>query len=280
MKTRDRTRDLAEANVQLKKLDLVKSAFLLNVSHELRNPVTSLKFNLDLLQRELVRTNNISGKGERYMATLTKHLDLLARIIEDMLNLLHLEQEGNSLERTLVDLDVVVRATLLDYQARIDASNLTLIYTPTLPLPRIKADPARLAQMLACVLNNAIVYNRPAGQIRLSIQAHAPGLVGIQVEDTGIGISSEDIDHIFDRFYRGMIVNESAIPGTGLGLSIVKEIVNLHGGQIEVKSQLGKGTILQIWLPTDVALVSVNRALQAENSWAQHGYILPMIAER
>lgn len=279
VKIEGRTRDLAEANTQLKRLDQMKSAFLLNVSHELRSPVTSLKFNIDLLQRELIRTNGMSGKSERYLATLTKHIDFLARLIEDMLNLLQLEHESDEFEYTAVDLNMVVETTLMDYQTRIDAADLTLFYKPTAHLPSVKADPARVVQMLTCLLSNAIAYNRTKGQIYVSTRFNAHHQVGVEIKDTGIGISSEDIPHIFERFYRGTVVNESAIAGTGLGLSIVKEIINLHNGRIEVESQLGKGTSFTVWLPVDETAKRVN-ARPADNYIIGSTYTLSRVAER
>ncbi len=278
-KIEGRTSDLAEANTQLKRLDQMKSAFLLNVSHELRSPVTSLKFNIDLLQRELIRANSMSGKSERYLATLTKHIDFLARLIEDMLNLLQLEHESDGPEYTAVDLNMVVETTLMDYQARTEAAGLTLIYKPTAHLPSVKADPARVVQMLTCLLNNAISYNRAKGQICVSTRFNAYQQVGIEVKDTGIGISSEDLPHIFERFYRGTVVNESAISGTGLGLSIVKEIVNLHKGRIEAESQLGKGASFTVWLPVDETAKRVN-PWPAENYAIGSTYNLSRVAER
>ncbi|MFN8486148.1 MAG: sensor histidine kinase [Caldilineaceae bacterium] len=279
VKIEERTKDLAEANTQLKRLDQMKSAFLLNVSHELRSPVTSLKFNIDLLQRELIRTNSMSGKSERYLATLTKHIDFLARLIEDMLNLLQLEHESDALEFTTVDLNMIVETTLMDYQTPIDVAGLTLIYKPAAYLPSVKADPARIVQMLTCLLNNAIAYNHTKGQIGVSTRFNDNQQVGIEIKDTGIGISSEDIPHIFERFYRGTVVNESAIPGTGLGLSIVKEIINLHNGRIEVESQLGKGACFTVWLPVDEADRHVNPR-PAENYALGNTYVLPKVAER
>ena len=73
--------------------------------------------------------------------------------------------------------------------------------------------------------------------------------VGVQVTDTGIGIAPEDLPHVFDRFYRGRQVAQSTIPGTGLGLAIVKEIIEAHGGTVEVESQLGVGSTFRLWLP-------------------------------
>ncbi|MCX6043636.1 MAG: HAMP domain-containing sensor histidine kinase, partial [Chloroflexi bacterium] len=251
VKIEQRTRDLGQANQRLQKLDDMKSAFLLNVSHELRNPVTSIKFNLDLLQRELIRTDAQSLKSARYMTTLTKHVDLLAHIIEDMLSLLRLEREKDNVTFSSIDLNQIIETTLADYHPRIDAAALKLTYLPTANLPRVHAEPTWLAQMFVYLLNNAILYNTPAGHIRVSTHYNGQGQIGLQIEDTGIGIAAEELEHIFERFYRGALVNESAISGTGLGLSIVKEIVHLHHGQIEVESQLNQGSLFCIWLPID-----------------------------
>lgn len=250
-KIMQRTHDLATANQRLQQLDAMKSAFLLNVSHELRNPVTSLKFNLDLLERELIRTNAQSLKSQRYIITLTKDLDLLARIIEDTLNMLYLEREKDNIILRTIDLNRVVETTLADYKPQLDAAALKLTYAPTSNLSLVKADSTWLAQMLTYLLNNAILYNTPGGHIHISTHFDGQGQVGFQIEDTGMGISAEEVEHIFERFYRGAMVNEMAIPGTGLGLSIVKEIVHLHRGQIEVESRLHQGSTFRVWLPVD-----------------------------
>jgi len=244
----DYTVDGPTANERLIKLDHMKSAFMLNVSHELRSPVTTLKFNLDLLQRELARANSLSVKSERYIAMLMKQVDLLVQIIEDMLSLLQLE-EANQTTFAAVDLNRVIDNVLSEYSTRSSVAGISLIHEPDATLPLVKGDPKRLTQALQHILENAIIYNAPAGQIRLSLQCSGGDYIMLQVSDTGVGILPADLPYIFDRFYRGADVNESTIAGTGLGLSIVKQIVDLHAGKIEVESQIGQGTTFRIWLP-------------------------------
>jgi signal transduction histidine kinase len=101
--------------------------------------------------------------------------------------------------------------------------------------------------MITNLVSNAIRYTI-AGEVRVkTVQDH--NKVGLIVQDTGVGIEPEDIPHLFERFFRGQNVRQSHIHGTGLGLSIVKEIVDFHGGEIEIQSQVGKGTKFQVWLP-------------------------------
>ena len=274
VKINDRTQDLASANERLTKLDHMQSAFMLNVSHELRSPVTTLKFNLDLLQRELARANSLSVKSERYIAMLMKQVDLLVRIIEDMLNLLQLEQEASQVTLTAVDLNYVIDNALLEYGSRTDLAGISLVHEPDASLPLVKGDPERLTQVLKHLLENAITYNAPAGQIRLSLQRNRVGYVGLQIADTGMGIPPADLPYIFDRFYRGADVNESTIAGTGLGLSIVKQIFELHAGKIEVESQIGKGTTFRIWLPVHEGPIARNE----RSSFTAGIYVLPNAA--
>jgi len=274
VKINDRTQDLASANERLTKLDHIQSAFMLNVSHELRSPVTTLKFNLDLLQRELARANSLSVKSERYIAMLMKQVDLLVRIIEDMLNLLQLEQEASQITLTAVDLNYIIDNVLIEYGSRTNLAGLSLIHEPDASLPLVKGDAERLTQVLKHLLENAITYNAPAGQIRLSVERNGGGYVGLQVTDTGMGIPPADLPYIFDRFYRGADVNESTIAGTGLGLSIVKQIVELHAGKIEVESQIGKGTTFRIWLPVHEGPIARNE----RSSFAAGIYVLPNAA--
>jgi signal transduction histidine kinase len=105
----------------------------------------------------------------------------------------------------------------------------------------------QFARLITNLISNAIRYT-PAGKIEVSTGC-IDGRVSIKVEDTGIGIEPDDLSHIFERFFRGSNVRQSEIHGTGLGLAIVKEIVDFHGGSIDVHSRRGQGSLFQVWLP-------------------------------
>ncbi|MBP7689443.1 MAG: HAMP domain-containing histidine kinase, partial [Thermoflexales bacterium] len=109
------------------------------------------------------------------------------------------------------------------------------------------ARPDQLTRAIANVVSNAIKYT-PTGSVRVQTAEHA-GRVCIEVTDTGRGIPADEVPHLFERFYRGRDVAQSTIPGTGLGLSIVKEIIESHGGTVDVHSELGQGSTFFIWLP-------------------------------
>jgi len=111
----------------------------------------------------------------------------------------------------------------------------------------VRGERNQLARVITNLLSNSVRYTFE-GEVRVCTQ-RVNGRVGLCVNDTGIGISPEDRDHLFERFYRGQQVRQSKIHGTGLGLAIVKEIVDLHEGEIEVFSELGKGSTFNIWLP-------------------------------
>jgi len=131
-------------------------------------------------------------------------------------------------------------------------------YTPN--LPPIAGDHRRLVQVGANLVANAIHYT-PSGHVVISTALDVSRkLVSLEVQDTGIGIPNGDLPHLFERFYRGELVHQTDIPGTGLGLSIVKEIVDLHGGQIEVESREGEGSVFRVSFPLDVPAVTSQAA--------------------
>jgi signal transduction histidine kinase len=126
-----------------------------------------------------------------------------------------------------------------------EASGIELMLEPCQELPLIVGDPNQIARVINNLVTNAVRYTHE-GSVCLRI-AISDDQVCLEVQDTGIGIESEDLAHIFERFYRGRNVRQSRIHGTGLGLAIVKEIVDLHDGRIEVRSKIGEGSTFQVW---------------------------------
>jgi signal transduction histidine kinase len=239
----ERTRELAEANEQLKELDRLKTKFISDVSHELRTPITNLNLYLNLMEQ---------GKPEKrayYLSTLRQQAGRLAGLVEDILDLSRLEQDNARAVFSPVDLNQVVGQAVAAHQARAEAAGLRLAFEPGDDLPVVRGEPGRLTRLVSNLLGNAINYT-PQGSVHAATQ-RLDGHVCLQVRDTGIGIEPEDIPHLFERFYRGRRASQSNIPGTGLGLGIAKEIVDLHGGKIEVSSRVGQGSTFTVWLPQD-----------------------------
>ena len=172
----------------------------------------------------------------------------VADLVNDILDLSRLESrklEGITLE--MVQLNDVAAQVVTAYQPRAEASALTLSFMPEADLPPVYGDANQLAQVVTNLIANALIYTQQ-GTVQVKT-VERDGRAGLQVVDTGRGIAPEDLPHIFERFYRGRPTRLADVPGTGLGLAIVKEIVDMHHGQIEVKSQVDHGTTFSVWLP-------------------------------
>ncbi len=237
----ERTQALAEANVRLQELDRLKSKFVSDVSHELRTPVTGLILCLDLI---------ISGKPEKraqYLTNAQAQAHRMKQLIEDILDLSRPGRNKAGLRLELIDLNALLRQVVATQQTRAEAAGLTLTFEPAVDLPAVRGDVNRLQQVTINLITNAINYT-PAGTVRVrSIQQ--ADRVGFEVADTGVGIAPDDQPHLFERFYRGQQASQSNVRGTGLGLSIVKEIIDWHDGQVEVRSEVGAGSTFTVWLP-------------------------------
>lgn len=146
-----------------------------------------------------------------------------------------------------IDLNHLVTRVVANFQLKLETSQLTLELLLHPHLIPIQGVGNQLTQVITNLLTNAINYT-PTGKIVITTCCDDDKVI-LQIEDTGMGIAAVDVPHLFQRFYRGSHIGQSNIRGTGLGLAIVKEIVDLHGGQVLVKSEEGKGTIFCIYLP-------------------------------
>ncbi len=252
----ERTQELRRAYEQLQELDRLKSRFVANVSHELRTPLTNIKFYLELVER---------GAPERraqYMATIHKEVDHLQDLIESVLDLTRLEEERESgmASAQPVDLGQLARDAVARLGPLATEHQVTVqVDVPPEPVWTY-GNPTRLAQVINNLVSNAIRYNRPQGRVVVQVGRDGADTVLLRVEDTGIGIPPHEQQHIFQRFYRGSQVNHRVTPGTGLGLNIVQEIVSIHGGQVDVESQPGHGSVFTVRLPASrVGLVVEGR---------------------
>ena len=244
----ERTSELADANERLKELDRLKSKFVADVSHELRTPIANLMLYLDLIEQGDPR------RQERYLTVLRQQAERLTNLIEDTLNLSVIELGKDKISFHAFDLNQVVDVVTTAHLPSVEAANLELSVQLEPELPRLYGERNQMAQVVANLLANAINYTQE-GQIKISTEWHdETSDVWLLFADSGMGIAPEDMDHLFDRFYRGKSVAQSTKPGTGLGLAIVKEIIDLHAGKIIVKSEVGVGTTFIVKLPVFVGL--------------------------
>lgn len=240
----ERTHKLAEANQRLMALDKMKAELLCSISHELRNPITNLKLQLDLLHCHID-----SPRRQKYLTSLVVQVDTLAHLVADMLELIQIDGMASQFVFTTFNFSQLVSTVINTSSARLHQTNkeLTLTFDPP-PQPLLLCgEQAQITAAVTHLLRNAINFT-PAGAIHVQIWEEK-GECCLQVQDTGIGIAKEDLPHIFERFFRGANVSQSTIPGSGLGLSVVEKIATTHGGRVIAQSQLGQGSTFQLWLP-------------------------------
>lgn len=225
----------------LKTLEQMRSQFVANVSHELRTPLTSIKgFSETLRDVEDPTTKN------KFLDIIEAEADRLNRLIEDILTLSSIENQ----EVQIADIIDLMNATknsmgLLEVQAKAKNIELSLIVKGE---PEIIGDADMYQQMILNLVENAIKYTRANGRVKVRLEEWFDSII-LKVEDTGIGIPTEHLPRLFERFYRVDKARHRAEGGTGLGLAIVKHIVITFGGTIQVESEPGKGSIFTITLP-------------------------------
>jgi PAS domain S-box-containing protein len=241
---------------QRKHLDRARSRFVTNVSHQLRTPVTTIQLYTHLLQE-----GRRPGKARDYLHVIKAETDRLAHLIRDIIELTALDSGKAVTVWQSVSLPDLLDNLVTRYQDQAQASGLTLTCGPLPPdWPAIRGDRARLAQALQELVENAILFTPPGGQVALEVETvedEEQFWVTVAVRDTGPGISVEEQERIFDRFYRGRLAESGHTAGTGLGLSIVDEILRAHGGKVTVESVVGEGSMFRIWLvpqPHEISL--------------------------
>jgi len=239
-----RAQELAELNVKLEELDKARSRFIYLVTHELRAPVAAIQSYLKLILEGYVpreREREFIQKAEQ------RALDQLA-LISDLLELARLEEPRAEVKMESLDLAEVLRGVSDLVRAQAEEKRLSFRVEIAPDLPPLKANLEHMKQLWTNLISNAIKYTMPGGTVAVSLTQNAEGIVGT-VQDTGIGISSEDLPRIFNEFYRGENAKAMERHGTGLGLSIAKRIVETYGGKIWVESELGRGSTFTFVLP-------------------------------
>ena len=233
-----------------RRLDDARREFVANVSHELRTPLTNIRSYTETL---LDAAGDIPLDTEKqFLGVISSESERMARIVTDLLTLSRLDYGRMELRMTRFSLSVLLRkvADAMKFTAEDSGHELTVDAPDS--LPEITGDRERIEQVVVNILSNAVKYTSSGGHIRLAACEGGKNTVRITVQDDGIGIPAEDVPRLFERFYRVDKARSRAAGGTGLGLAIAKEIVEKHGGHIELASEYGKGTTVHITLPTDL----------------------------
>jgi len=230
---------------ELRHLEKIRQDFVANVSHELRTPVSSIKGYAETLLDGALEDK---ANAKEFVNIIYQDSNRLVSLINDLLDLSKIE--SGKLKMSFASLDPVLLikkgVTVINNQAQ--AKSISLKINIPQDLPKIKADETRFAQVMINLLDNAIKYSSEGAAVIISAKA-ADGVLQIDISDSGMGISEEDLPRIFERFYRVDKARSRELGGTGLGLSIVKHIVSVHGGQVWVKSELGRGSTFSFTIP-------------------------------
>lgn len=225
--------------------DRAKTEFITTVSHELRTPMTSIIGYTEMLSQEAMSKSPAQQK--KFLAVVRRNANRLSTLINDLLDVSRIESGRIQLNKKEIKLGDLSRDVVEALIVTAEKKNLRLAVTETTNFPTVCADPNRITQVLTNLVNNAILYTE-AGSVLISLETK-DDMVVVNVQDTGIGINEQDIDHIFDRFFRSEHMVVQANSGTGLGLPIVKSFVEMHNGRIWVDSTPGKGSTFSFILP-------------------------------
>lgn len=226
---------------EFRALEKIKKDFVVNVSHELKTPLTAIKGFVETMEPRADEENR------PYLEIIRRNTDRLIAIVDDLLTLSQLEARGMKIEKSEVRVRPLAENILRIFEKHALEKGLTLVLEAPTDLPSLQADPLQVEGLLLNLVDNAVKYT-DKGSVTVRLAARE-GRLAIEVEDTGIGIDSSHLPHIFERFYVVDKSRSKKLGGTGLGLSIVKHIVLAHQGTVSIKSRLGEGTTVTALLP-------------------------------
>lgn len=225
------------------RLEIVRQEFLSNVSHELRTPLTAIIAFVETLETGAMEDPESCN---RFLSIIRKNASRMHGLIDDILELTAIEGGNVQLKAAPVALHALVQDVCASLAAKASAQNVTL-RNDVSPGVMVHADVRRLEQMLTNLIDNGIKFSRENGTVTITHEAGARDK--ILVQDNGDGIPAQHLERLFERFYRVDRARSRDIGGTGLGLAIVKHLALLHGGEVTVTSELGKGSTFIIHLP-------------------------------
>ncbi len=230
-------------------LDRMRTDFIANASHELRTPLASLTGFVETL---LGPARRDEANRERFLAIMLEQARRMGRLIDDLMSLSRLEMKAHVRPTGAVDLAEVLPA-VADMMTPVAAGRQATISVAASPAAPVSGDRDELTQVFANLVENAVKYGRDGGRIALSLTGETgdDGRPGFRasVTDDGPGIPAEHLPRLTERFYRVDAARSREQRGTGLGLAIVKHIVNRHHGRLAIRSEVGVGTTVSVWLP-------------------------------
>jgi two-component system, OmpR family, phosphate regulon sensor histidine kinase PhoR len=236
---------LVQNLTRVRRLETVRRDFVSNISHELRTPLASLKALTETLRDGALEDPKAA---RRFLGRIETEVDALTQMTTELLELTRIESGQVPLELKAVAPSKSLHSAADRMRAQAERAGVSLRVEITSDLPEVRADAVRLEQVLVNLIHNAIKFTRPGGEVVLSAYAEGDSIC-VSVQDTGVGIPEDDLERIFERFYKADRARSGG--GTGLGLSIARHIVEAHGGRIWAESVEGRGSKFFFTIPTE-----------------------------
>ncbi|KPK03696.1 MAG: hypothetical protein AMJ56_18670, partial [Anaerolineae bacterium SG8_19] len=253
-------------------IERLKNEFISTVSHELRTPLTSIKGYADLLVSANSQVGNLNSVQQRFVKVIQSNANRLTELVNDILEISRIETGRIKLQLEPIDAIQLMNEVAISFEGQMVKKAMNLSLDLPEQLPNVRADRARLIQILVNLIGNAWQYTPEGGQITIQARAVDEEFVQINVRDTGIGIPEEDLNNIFDRFYRSERHEVQLVDGTGLGLAITKSFVEMLGGEIWVESELDVGTTFSFTVPV---ASQFNEEQQTDHQPVETFYTMP-----
>ena len=245
VKSRDEIGELADSfnamASNLEKVEQSRRQLTADVTHELRTPLTVIEGTVDGI------IDGVFQPDQGHLLSIKEQTALLTQLISDLRDLSLAESGQLKLNLTATDMSELLQQVVSRYEIQAHEKNVDLMMEGNQEVPKVMVDPVRMGQVISNLLTNAIRHTPSSGSISVTIKSNKDGLT-VAIADTGEGIGTEDLSHIFERFYRSGGSRTRKEGGTGLGLAIVKQMVEAHGGKVWVESQPGKGSVFYILL--------------------------------
>lgn len=264
---------LKEAYIVAEEANKAKTDFLNNMSHDIRTPMNAILGYSKLMEDEL--EGNESSKVSEYLKKLQKSGSVLLSIINNVLDMARIESGHMEVDENYANIEDIRKRLFDMFEDEAKKKNIDVKYTLNIEHKHVMADVTKVEEIFVNILSNALKYTPSNGQIKVNVdelECDEPGymVVRTDITDTGIGMSQEYLDKIFESFSRERTTTTSKINGTGLGMAIVKKYVDLLGGTIDVKSELGKGSTFIVTLKYKIADKRYYLSAKDENVTVDH----------
>ena len=234
----------------LKETDRLRRELVSNVSHDLRTPLASMHGYVETL---LIKNEALSAnERRRYLEITHKHTQRLSKLVEDLFELSKLDSASVHPSLEYFSLAELLQDVTQEFELQAQKKGIAIQVNSRPEASTVYADIGLMQRVLENLIRNALKYTPRGGNISISLEKR-PGCVAVAVADTGCGIAEEDLDRVFDRFYRSEQEDEDPSTSAGLGLAIVRRILDLHGSRITVNSVVNQGTCFEFDLPTSKA---------------------------